>query len=146
MRHVRPVVAELAGTAMFLAIVVGSGIMGERLAGGNDAVALLGNTIATGAGLVVLITMFGPVSGAHFNPVVTFDGFAPSDRPESGGSIHRSAIYRSGCGRLDCPPNVRPGYLSNINQAARRPGARLFGVDRRIWIARHYIRHPKNAA
>ena len=56
---------------MFLAIVVGSGIMGERLAGGNDAVALLGNTIATGAGLVVLITMFGPVSGAHFNPVVT---------------------------------------------------------------------------
>ena len=71
MRHVRPVVAELAGTAMFLAIVVGSGIMGERLAGGNDAVALLGNTIATGAGLVVLITMFGPVSGAHFNPVVT---------------------------------------------------------------------------
>ena len=56
---------------MLLAVVVGSGIMGERLAGGNDAVALLGNTIATGAGLVVLITMFGPVSGAHFNPVVT---------------------------------------------------------------------------
>lgn len=67
----RRVVAEFAGTAMLLAIVVGSGIMGERLAAGNDAVALLGNTIATGAGLVVLIWMFGPISGAHFNPAVT---------------------------------------------------------------------------
>ena len=56
---------------MLLAIVVGSGIMGERLAGGNDAIALLGNTLATGAGLVVLIHVFGPVSGAHFNPAVT---------------------------------------------------------------------------
>jgi glycerol uptake facilitator-like aquaporin len=67
----RRVTAEFVGTAMLLAIVVGSGIMGERLAAGNDAVALLGNTIATGAGLVVLIHMFGPVSGAHFNPAVT---------------------------------------------------------------------------
>lgn len=67
----RRVTAEFFGTAMLLAIVVGSGIMGERLAAGNDAVALLGNTIATGAGLVVLIHMFGPVSGAHFNPAVT---------------------------------------------------------------------------
>ena len=67
----RRVVAEGVGTALLLAIVVGSGIMGERLAGGNDAIALLGNTLATGAGLVVLIHMFGPVSGAHFNPAVT---------------------------------------------------------------------------
>lgn len=56
---------------MLLAIVIGSGIMGERLAGGNVAIALLGNTLSTGAGLVVLITMFGPLSGAHFNPAVT---------------------------------------------------------------------------
>ena len=56
---------------MLLAIVIGSGIMGEGLAGGNVAIALLGNTIATGAGLVVLITIFGPLSGAHFNPAVT---------------------------------------------------------------------------
>jgi glycerol uptake facilitator-like aquaporin len=56
---------------LLLAIVVGSGIMGERLAAGNAAIALLGNTIATGAGLVVLIHIFGPVSGAHFNPAVT---------------------------------------------------------------------------
>lgn len=67
----RRIVAEGVGTALLLAVVVGSGIMGQRLAGGNDAIALLGNTIATGAGLVVLIHMFGPVSGAHFNPAVT---------------------------------------------------------------------------
>ena len=63
--------AEGLGTALLLAIVVGSGIMAERLAGGNTAIALLGNTLATGAGLVVLITIFGPLSGAHFNPAVT---------------------------------------------------------------------------
>lgn len=67
----RRLVAEALGTALLLAVVVGSGIMGERLAGGNDAIALLGNTLATGAALVVLITLFGPISGAHFNPVVT---------------------------------------------------------------------------
>ena len=63
--------AEALGTALLLAIVIGSGIMGERLAGGNTAIALLGNTLATGAGLVVLITILGPLSGAHFNPAVT---------------------------------------------------------------------------
>jgi glycerol uptake facilitator-like aquaporin len=62
---------EALGTALLLAFVIGSGIMGERLAGGNLAVALLGNTLSTGAGLVVLITLFGPLSGAHFNPAVT---------------------------------------------------------------------------
>jgi glycerol uptake facilitator-like aquaporin len=71
MTLLRRFVAECLGTALLLAIVVGSGIMAQRLAGGNDAIALLGNTIATGAGLVVLIHMFGPVSGAHFNPAVT---------------------------------------------------------------------------
>jgi glycerol uptake facilitator-like aquaporin len=63
--------AELLGTAMLLAVVVGSGIMGERLAGGNTAIALLANSLATGAGLVALILTFGPISGAHFNPCVT---------------------------------------------------------------------------
>ena len=67
----RRLVAEALGTALLLAVVVGSGIMGERLAGGNDAIALLGNTLATGAGLVVLISVFGPISGAHFNPAVS---------------------------------------------------------------------------
>lgn len=71
----RRIAAEALGTAMLLAIVVGSGIMGQRLAG-NDAIALLGNTIATGAGLTVLIHMFGPISGAHFNPAVTLTELA----------------------------------------------------------------------
>ena len=63
--------AETLGTAILLATVVGSGIMAENLAGGNVAIALLGNTIPTGAILVVLITILGPVSGAHFNPAVS---------------------------------------------------------------------------
>jgi glycerol uptake facilitator-like aquaporin len=67
----RRLAAEAVGTALLLAAVVGSGIMGERLAGGNVAVALLANTIATGAALVALILTFGPISGAHFNPAVT---------------------------------------------------------------------------
>src|SRR5215510_632528 len=67
----RKAAAEAVGTALLLATVVGSGIMGERLAGGNVAIALLANTVATGAGLVALILTFGPISGAHFNPVVT---------------------------------------------------------------------------
>jgi glycerol uptake facilitator-like aquaporin len=67
----RRVLAEGLGTLFLLAAVVGSGIMGERLAGGNEAVALLANTFATSAMLVILILMFGPLSGAHFNPVVS---------------------------------------------------------------------------
>ena len=68
----RRLFAEWFGTMMLVATVVGSGIMAERLAGGNVALALLGNTIATGAILVVLISILGPVSGAHFNPAVSF--------------------------------------------------------------------------
>lgn len=67
----RRLAGEFIGTAALLATVIGSGIMAERLAGGNVAIALLGNTMATGAMLVVLITVFGPLSGAHFNPAVT---------------------------------------------------------------------------
>jgi len=67
----RRAVAEALGTALLLAAVVGSGIMAERLAGGNVALALLANAIATGGALVALILTFGPISGAHFNPVVT---------------------------------------------------------------------------
>jgi glycerol uptake facilitator-like aquaporin len=71
MTAARRVAAEFFGTAFLLAAVVGSGIMGERLAGGNTAIALLANTVATGAMLVTLILTFGPISGAHFNPAVT---------------------------------------------------------------------------
>jgi glycerol uptake facilitator-like aquaporin len=84
--RLRRLTAEAVGTALLLATVVGSGIMAERLAGGNVAIALLANTLATGAGLMALILTFGPVSGAHFNPAVTLasawrGGFAWSEVP-----------------------------------------------------------------
>lgn len=72
-------IAEFVGTLMLLATVVGSGIMGEALAGGNAGLALWGNTAATGAMLVVLILVFGPISGAHFNPAVTLVFLAKGD-------------------------------------------------------------------
>jgi glycerol uptake facilitator-like aquaporin len=65
------IAAEFLGTALLLATIIGSGIMGAKLSAGNDAIALLGNTLPTGAILVVLISIFGPVSGAHFNPAVS---------------------------------------------------------------------------
>jgi glycerol uptake facilitator-like aquaporin len=71
MTRARRMTAEAVGTAMLLATIVGSGIMGERLAAGNVAIALLANTLATGAMLVALILTFGPISGAHLNPAVT---------------------------------------------------------------------------
>jgi len=77
----RRLAAEALGTALLLAVVIGSGVMGERLAGGNSAIALLANTLATGAGLVVLITVFGPLSGAHFNPAVTLAFAARRELP-----------------------------------------------------------------
>lgn len=67
----RNLFAELLGTALLLAVVIGSGVMAERLSGGNAAIALLANTLATVGGLYILIEVFGPVSGAHFNPAVT---------------------------------------------------------------------------
>ena len=79
----RRLLAEALGTAILVATVVGSGIMAERLAGGNQAIALLGNTIPTGAILVVLITILGPISGAHFNPAVSLVFAARGEFPWS---------------------------------------------------------------
>jgi len=84
----RRIAAEFLGTAFLVAAVVGSGIMGERLAGGNVALALLANTIATGAALVALILAFGPISGAHLNPVVTL-----SDALEKGIPWKETPLY-----------------------------------------------------
>jgi glycerol uptake facilitator-like aquaporin len=84
----RRLAAEAVGTALLLATVVGSGIMGERLAGGNVAVALLANTLATGAALVALILTFGPISGAHFNPAVTL-----ADASQGGLAWHEVPWY-----------------------------------------------------
>src|ERR1700683_5031208 len=80
--------AEFLGTAFLVAAVVGSGIMGERLAGGNVAIALLANTIATGAALVALILTLGPISGAHLNPAVTL-----ADALEHGIAWPEAAAY-----------------------------------------------------
>ena len=77
----RRLTAEAIGTALLLAAVVGSGIMGERLANGNVAIALLANTLATGAALVALILTFGPISGGHFNPAVTVADASQSGLP-----------------------------------------------------------------
>src|SRR5579862_7286538 len=84
----RRAVSEGIGTALLLAAVVGSGIMGDRLAGGNVAVALLAKTFATGAALVALILTFGPVSGAHFNPAVSL-----ADASQGGLSPRELAAY-----------------------------------------------------
>ena len=84
----RRLTAEATGTALLLAAVVGSGIMGERLAGGNVAIALLANTLATGAALVALILTFGPISGAHFNPAVSL-----ADASQGGLSWSDAALY-----------------------------------------------------
>jgi glycerol uptake facilitator-like aquaporin len=89
MKHgLRPVVAECIGTALLLTAIVGSGIMGDRLSGGNVAIALLANSIATGAALTVLILTFGPISGAHFNPAVSF-----ADASQGGLSWSSAAQY-----------------------------------------------------
>jgi len=84
----RALVAEFVGTAMLLVAIVGSGIMGQQLAGGNVALALLANTLATGAALVALILTFGPISGAHFNPAVSF-----ADASQGGLSLNRAVAY-----------------------------------------------------
>jgi glycerol uptake facilitator-like aquaporin len=81
MNLTRRAIAEAIGTAFLLAVVIGSGIMGERLANGNAAIVLLANAIATGAGLVALILTFSPVSGAHFNPAVTLADAAQGGTP-----------------------------------------------------------------
>ena len=88
--------AEALGTAFLLATVVGSGIMAERLAGGNVAIALLGNTLPTGAILVVLITMLGPISGAHFNPAVTGVFMLRNDIDAMEGAAHIAAQIAGG--------------------------------------------------
>lgn len=93
----RRIAAEMLGSALLLAVVIGSGIMGERLAGGDVAIALLGNTLSTAAGLVVLIAVFGPVSGAHLNPAVTL-GFAL--RREIGPTLAGAYVIAQGVGAI----------------------------------------------
>jgi glycerol uptake facilitator-like aquaporin len=122
----RRLVAEALGTAFLLAAVVGSGIMGERLAGGNIAIALLANTIATGAALVALILTFGPISGAHFNPAVTLadawqGGLAWREAPGYLGAQIAGAFAGVGAAHL-----MFGEPLFFVSRHARFGGAQLF--------------------
>ena len=120
--------AEALGTGLLLATVIGSGIMGERLAGGNVALALLGNTLATGAMLVVLITMFGPISGAHFNPAVTaVFALAGRDRSARRGRLRGGADRGRHRRRARRARHVRRERPAALDQGAFRPRAMAVG-------------------
>ena len=116
----RRVVAEGVGTALLLATVIGSGIMGEKLAGGNVAIALLANTLSTGAALVALILAFGPISGAHFNPAVTL-----ADASQNG-----------------LPWRECPGYLvAQFAGGFLGVAAANLMFDKPVYFASHHVRH-----
>ena len=104
--NIRSMIAEMIGTLLLVCTVVGSGIMAEQLAGGNVAVALLGNTIATGAILFVLITIFGPISGAHFNPAVTMVMFLYRDHRATCGYLYSVADFWRHFRHMACPFHV----------------------------------------
>jgi glycerol uptake facilitator-like aquaporin len=122
----RRCIAEGVGTAFLLAAVVGSGIMGERLAGGNVAVALLANTLATGAALVALILTFGPISGAHFNPAVTLADASQGGLPwrEVGGYLVAQVVGAVG-GVIAAHVMFEEPLLA-ASQHARAGGAQVF--------------------
>jgi len=122
----RRLVAEFIGTAFLVAAVVGSGIMGERLAGGNVAIALLANTITTGAALVVLILTFGPISGAHFNPAVTLvDAIEGGLRWMDGAYYMVTQCAGAVCGTIAAHLMFRLPIIS-VSQHARSGGAQVF--------------------
>lgn len=114
----RRAVAEALGTALLLATVIGSGIMGERLAAGNVAIALLANTIATGAALVALILALGPVSGAHLNPAVTL-----ADAWQGGMAWRHVPVYLAG---------QFTGAFAGVATAHLMFGEQLFSASRHI--------------
>ena len=118
--------AEALGTAFLLATVVGSGIMADRLAGENDAIALLGNTIPTGAILVVLITIFGPISGAHFNPAVTAAFLARREISASDAVAYVAAQVAGGLLGMLAAHLMFEEQLFQVSQTARTGGAQWF--------------------
>src|SRR3984957_11603915 len=122
----RRIVAEFLGTGFLVATVIGSGIMGERLAGGNAAIALLANTVATGAALVARILAFGSISGAHFNPVVTLsdaleDGMRWNETP---GYIGAQVLGAMGGAIVAHDMFTLP--VVSLSQHARSGAAQLF--------------------
>jgi hypothetical protein len=136
---VRHAVGEALGTAFLLAAVVGSGIMGERLAGGNVALALFANMIATGAMLVALILTFGPISGAHFNPAVTL-----ADASQGGLTWREVPVY---CGLnlrrvRRCCGSSRDVPRAAVFCLAPCPGRKRAGLQRiyrDVWASLRYL-------
>src|SRR3954464_15258244 len=122
----RRAVAELLGTAMLVAVVIGSGIMGESLAGGNVAIALLANTLATGAGLVTLILTFGPISGAHMNPVVTVADATHGGTPWREVPVYVGAQIAGGLSGTARAPLMFGKALFFASQHVRAGSAQLF--------------------
>ena len=156
----RRIGAEAIATAFLLAIVVGSGIMGERLAGGNVAIALLANAIATGTGLVALIVTFGPISGAHMNPVVSaaeairgniatgdaigyaaaqvvgaFAGVAAAHVMFEEAILSASQHARSGLGQFVSEAIATFGLLAVVHGGKRSPASMPFAVGSYITAA-----------
>ena len=145
----RRAVAEAVGTALLVTTVVGSGIMGERLSGGNTAIALLANTLATGTALAALILTFGPISGAHFNPVVTLAD--ASQRGLPWGSVWAYLLAQiTGAVSGSCLANVMFGLPAvQFSTHARTGGAQFlseivatFGLLAVIWGC---VRHRAHA-
>ena len=129
----RAAAAEAIGTALLLAIVVGSGIMGERLAQGNAAIALLANSIATGAGLYALIVILGPISGAHFNPVVSGVSVWEGRLSARDGVVYVAGATQwsfRGCCRS--ARDVRTANRSDLNAYSTDPGRGSWRSDRDI--------------
>ena len=119
---------EWLGTAFLLAAVVGSGIMAQKLAGGNGALALLCNTLPTGAILVVLILVFGPLSGAHFNPAVTLAFALRAGLPWSTAAVYIVAQLLGGIvGRLDGASDVRTAGVAVLDHGAHGSGTVVGG-------------------
>jgi hypothetical protein len=125
----RRLTAEAIGTAMLLAAVVGSGIMGDRLSPGIEAIALLANTVATAAALVALILTFAPISGGHFNPAVSVADASQGGLPLAGGScLRRGADRRRGSRRVDRACDVRRACVDGVapcTERARTDGQRV---------------------
>jgi glycerol uptake facilitator-like aquaporin len=122
----RRTVAEFLGTGLLVATVVGSGIMAERLAGGNLAVALLGNTIATGAMLVVLIAILAPISGAHFNPAVSLIFAMAGELPAVSFVVYVLAQVAGGVGGTVTAHLMFDLSLVQISTHAREGGGQVF--------------------
>jgi glycerol uptake facilitator-like aquaporin len=126
MRLTRRIVAETVGTGLLLAAVVGSGIMGERLSGGNAAIALLANTLATGAMLVALILAFGPISGAHLNPAVTLADASQGGLPWREVPAYVAAQVAGAFGGVAAAHLMFSEPVFSASRHARAGGAQLF--------------------